>query len=100
MNTLLESAIEHLKTNDFIYCVSPDQRWIWLSMSGEKVSSITRITTSDEGNVLTAASILPMKIPECRRTECALLVTLYNTDRRLGAFHLNLLSGELLFCIS
>jgi hypothetical protein len=100
MNAVLEQVSEFLEDKDLQHALTPDGECILLPCSGEKLQWTTTVNTSDQGNCLSFISRLPVKVPETHRAAAAELIARLNFGRRLGAFHLDLSDGEVLYCMS
>jgi hypothetical protein len=100
MNATLEQVSEFLEDKDLQFAITSDGESILLPCGGERLQWTTTISVSEQGNCLSFVSRLPTKIPQNLRSEAAKAIAKLNFGRRLGAFHLDLSDGEVLYCMS
>jgi hypothetical protein len=100
MNQTLQSAADYLKAHDLSFSTPPGEDFLLLGMSGKELEWMDHLSTSGDGSILTLLIRLAAKVPPARRSACAQLIAKINHGQRLGAFHLDMNDGEVLFCIS
>lgn len=100
VNAILETVSRFLEEKDLQFAANADGETLLLPCSGEHLQWNTTVNVSDQGNCLSFISRLPSKIPQVRRSAAAEMIARINFGRRLGAFHLDMSDGEVLYCVS
>jgi hypothetical protein len=100
MNGILETFVLTLKSKEFHYAVAADRDLVVFSSAGKHLVWTTRVCATRDGSVVTLFSTLPVRIAPAKHAAIAKMIARINFGRRLGAFHLDLRDGEVLFCIS
>jgi hypothetical protein len=100
MNSILQAAADLLKSRDLQPAFTEDGDLLIVRCGGEHLSWTTSIDTCKNGSVVTLLSRVAVIVPPAKRGACAKLLARLNYGKRLGAFHLDLRDGEVLYCIS
>ena len=100
MNTILQAAADFLKSKKFQPAFTEDGEILIVRCSGKHLFWTTVVDTSGDGIIVTLLSRVAVKVPPAKRAACARLLARTNYGKRLGAFHLDLNDGEVLYCVS
>ena len=97
MTTLLETAADYLRDDDWNIEVDPDDNALRGTINGENVTLawVVHAVENDDINSLRVYTTLPINIPVARRPVVAELLTRINNKIANGNFELDFSDGEL-----
>lgn len=91
---------KHLDEKDFHYEADDDRLVLKLIVHGEDLPQPTFIEVDDDRELMSVLSPIPSRIPEERRVDAAVAVSVANYGMITGGFDLDMSDGEIRFRVS
>ncbi len=91
---------KHLEENDFKFDAHDDDLVITMTVHGEDLPQPTIIRVLDERDVFQILSPIPYHIPEDKRVDAAVAVSVANYGMINGSFDLDMSDGEIRFRVA
>ena len=97
---VFEKFKAHLEAHDIKFDTRDEDLLITLTVTGEDLPQPTAIRILDERNIVQVLSPIPGNIPEDKRVDAAVAVSVANYRMINGAFDLDMSDGEIRFRIA
>ena len=91
---------KHLEENDFKFEAHDDDLVLTMTVHGEDLPQLTIIRVLDDRDVLQILSPIPSHIPEDKRVDAAVAVSVANYGMINGCFDLDMRDGEIRFRVA
>ena len=91
---------KHLEENDFKFEAHDDDLVLTMTVHGEDLPQLTIIRVLDDRDVLQILSPIPSHIPEDKRVDAAVAVSVANYGMVNGSFDFDMRDGEIRFRIA
>ena len=91
---------KHLQENEFHIDAYDDELVISLTVHGDDLPQPTLIRVIDDRDIVQIISPIPGRIPEDKRVDAAIAITVANQDMINGSFDLDMSDGEIHFRVA
>ena len=95
-----ETIKKHLQSNDFGFEPHDDALVLTLTVHGDDLPQPTLIRVMDDRDIIQIVSPIPTTIPEDKRVDAAIAVTVANQGMINGCFDLDMSDGEVQFRVA